>query len=136
MLTIHLPPLRERMSDLPALVAYLLRSLGSTPAVITDEVMETLFNYSWPGNIRELKNVLERALLLTPQEAALRQVHFSGLTQNRPHLPETNQRTIQEVEINHIRVVLDQMEGDIEKTAKSLNISRATLYRRLKLINT
>lgn len=117
---------------MPALVAYLLRSLGSPATVVSDDIMATLRGYSWPGNIRELKNVLERALLLTPHEAALRKVHFSGLAQNRMHLPAQNRRTVQEVEGEHIRVVLDQMGGDIDKAAKSLNISRATLYRRLK----
>lgn len=132
MLAIHLPPLRERMDDLPALAAYLLQSLGSTATVISDDIMETLRGYPWPGNIRELKNVLERALLLTPHEATLRQVHFSALTQNRIHQPAQSRRTIQEVEGEHIRTVLNQTGGDIEKAAKSLNISRATLYRRLK----
>ncbi|MHB8120904.1 MAG: sigma-54-dependent transcriptional regulator [Desulfuromonadaceae bacterium] len=132
MLAIRLPPLRERMDDLPALVAYLLQSLGSTATVISDDIMDTLRGYPWPGNIRELKNVLERALLLTPHEATLRQIHFSALTQNRTHQPIQNRRTIQDVEGEHIRTVLDQTGGDIEKAAKSLNISRATLYRRLK----
>ncbi|MDD2582425.1 MAG: sigma 54-interacting transcriptional regulator, partial [Desulfuromonadaceae bacterium] len=131
-ITIYLPPLRERMDDLPALVAFLLQSLGSNSTVISDDIMKTLRDYPWPGNIRELKNVLERALLLTPHDAKLRQVHFSSLIQNRPHLPTPNRRTVQEVEKEHIRAVLDQTGGDIEKAAKSLNISRATLYRRLK----
>ncbi len=135
LLAIHLPPLRERMDDLPALVAYLLQSLGSTATVISDDIMETLCGYPWPGNIRELKNVLERALLLTPHEATLRQVHFSALTQNRIHQPAQSRRTIQEVEGEHIRTVLEHAGGDIEKAAKSLNISRATLYRRLKMNN-
>ena len=135
MLTINLPPLRERMDDLPALVAFLLGSLGSTATVLSDEVMNILFNYNWPGNIRELKNVLERALLLTPQEAELRQIHFASLAQNRCQPPGPNQRTVQEVEGAHIKVVLEQTGGDIEKAAKTLNISRATLYRRLKQIN-
>lgn len=134
MMTIQLPPLREHMKDLPALVAFLLRSLGSTKPVLSDEIMDILLNYSWPGNIRELRNVLERALLLTPKGAELRQVHFASLTQNRRLFPEQNQRTVQEVEVSHIKTVLDQTGGDIEKAAKSLNISRATLYRRLKQI--
>jgi len=135
MLAIHLPPLRERMDDLTALVAYLLQSLGSTATVISDDIMKTLRGYSWPGNIRELKNVLERALLLTPHEATLRQVHFSALTKSRTYLSAPNRRTVQEVEGEHIRAVLDQTGGNIEKAAKSLNISRATLYRRLKQNN-
>lgn len=135
MVTIHLPPLRERMGDLPELVDFLLRSFGSSAAVITDDVMATLNCYSWPGNIRELRNVLERALLLTPPGALIRQAAFSNLSLQRPMQPATHQRTVQEVEEAHIRTVLDQTGGDIEKAAKSLNISRATLYRRLKQLN-
>ena len=135
MMIINLPPLRERMSDLPELVAFLLRSLGSSETVLTDDIMKMLRDYPWPGNIRELKNILERALLLTPHGATIRQEHFSSLAHNRQHQPASNRCTVQEVEEAHIRVVLDQTGGDIEKAAKNLNISRATLYRRLKQIN-
>jgi DNA-binding NtrC family response regulator len=135
MMTIHLLPLRERMSDLPALAAFLLQSLGSSEAVLTDDVLKMLQEYPWPGNIRELKNVLERALLLTPHGATLRHAHFSSLTNNRIHQTAQKQGTVQEVEEAHIKRVLDQMGGDIVQTAKCLNISRATLYRRLKQIN-
>ena len=132
MMAIHLPPLRERMNDLPALVDYLLRSLGSTAAVLTDDIMEILHGYHWPGNIRELKNVLERALLLTPHGSTVRQAHFSSLTNKRLYQPESKQLTVQEVEEAHIRAVLEQTGGDINKTAEKLNLSRATLYRRIK----
>jgi DNA-binding NtrC family response regulator len=132
MLTLHLPPLRERLEELPELVDFLLRSFGTTAAVISDEVMSILSNYSWPGNIRELKNILERAVLLSPPGATLRQIHFANLTQQRVPPALQNQRTVQEVEESHIRTVLDQMGGNVEKAAKCLNISRATLYRRLK----
>jgi transcriptional regulator with PAS, ATPase and Fis domain len=135
MMTINLPPLRERMDDLPALVDYLLRSLGSSAAVLTDDIMKMLHDYPWPGNIRELKNVLERALLLTPHGATIRHANFSSLTNRRLNLPIATQSTVQEVEEAHIKAVLDQTGGDIERAAKSLNISRATLYRRLKQIN-
>ncbi len=135
MLTINLPPLRERMDDLPALVAYVLHTLGSSHEVLTDDIMILLRNYPWPGNIRELKNVLERALLLTPHGATIRQSHFSNLTVTRSIVSPLVRTTVQEIEEAHIKLVLDQMDGDIEKAAKSLNISRATLYRRLKQIN-
>jgi DNA-binding NtrC family response regulator len=135
MMAIHIPPLRERMKDLPALVDYLLRSLGSSPAVISGDIMKMLQNYSWPGNIRELKNVLERALLLTPSGSPLRQSHFSSLTDNYLIQSVPDSHTVQEVEIAHIKSVLEQTGGNIEKAAKRLNISRATLYRRLKYIN-
>jgi len=132
---ITIPPLCERMDDLQALVAYLLNDLGSSEAVISKGVMSILKNYNWPGNIRELKNVLERALMLTPRGAILREAHFANLVNSRHPLNEHTPHTVQEVEERHIKAVLKQMGGDIEKTAKSLNISRATLYRRLKQIN-
>jgi len=135
MMTINLPPLRERMNDLPELVAYLLRALGSSATVLTDDIMKMLRDYPWPGNIRELKNVLERALLLTPHGTTIRQANFSSLTNRRLHLPIPSKSTVQEVEEAHIKTVLDQTGGDIERAAKYLNISRATLYRRLKQIN-
>jgi DNA-binding NtrC family response regulator len=134
MMTIHLPPLRERLSDLTSLVACLLRSLGSPTLILTEDIMELLNEYPWPGNVRELKNVLERALLLTPHGTPIRRSHFDSLTRNRTDKPAPHQLTVQEVEEAHIRTVLEQAGGDIERAAKSLNISRATLYRRLKLI--
>lgn len=135
LMTLHLPPLRERMADLPELVDFLLQSLGTTGDVVSEEVMVLLQNYTWPGNIRELKNILERAVLLSPHGATLRQVHFSSLTQNRLSTATQSARTVQEVEENHIKTVLEQMGGNIEKAAKSLKISRATLYRRLKQLS-
>jgi DNA-binding NtrC family response regulator len=134
LMVIHLPPLRERITELPEIVSNLLLQLGSPEHVISEEAMAILKSYSWPGNIRELKNVLERALLLTPRGAMLRAEHFSGLASRHTthHIP--NQRTVQEVEEAHIKDVLDQMGGDVNWAAKTLNISRATLYRKLKQI--
>jgi transcriptional regulator with PAS, ATPase and Fis domain len=98
--------------------------------------MQLLMTYNWPGNIRELKNILERALLLTPRGATLRKAHFSILGNNsRPALKSTHSlspSTVQDIEKSHILSVLERMGGDIDKASKSLNISRATLYRRLK----
>jgi transcriptional regulator with PAS, ATPase and Fis domain len=126
------------MEDLPALVRYLLNDMGAHESVVTDEVMKMLKSYSWPGNIRELKNILERALLLTPRGAILRMAHFSILENNRRTPIKSSsspaQQTVQEMEKSHILSVLDQMGGDIDKAAKSLNLSRATVYRRLKQI--
>jgi transcriptional regulator with PAS, ATPase and Fis domain len=134
LMVIHLPPLRERLADLPALVGHLLREMGASEEVMTEEVLKMLRGYSWPGNLRELRNVLERALLLTPRGAILRQSHFSTLA-NRREPDQAQQRgTVRHVELAHIRAVLEQMGGDVVKAAKALGISRATLYRRLKQI--
>lgn len=132
LMVIHLPPLRERLEDLTALSAHLLRSLGSSDAVLTDEVLEIFRGYDWPGNIRELRNVLERALLLTPRGGVLRTAHFANLAGNGHRREGKPAATVQEVQQAHIQTVLQQAGGDISKAARALNISRATLYRRLK----
>lgn len=134
LIEIRLPSLRDRLNDLPELISYLLASLGSASAVVGQDVLALLKNYSWPGNIRELKNVLERALLLS-RGAELRPEHFLGLK----NIQETDKNcnhgeTVQEVEKKHILAVLEEMGGDMDKAAKSLNLSRATLYRRLKTL--
>ena len=135
LIVIHLPPLRERIAEFPELLAHLLRDLGSSKSVLTDEVIRILQEYSWPGNIRELRNVLERALLLTPRGATLRRTHFASLKHSRVASVASGSCTVQELEERHILTVLKQMDGDVEKAAKSLNLSRATLYRRLKKLN-
>ena len=134
LIIIHIPPLRERMKDLPGLVSYLLDGFGTSGKVITDDVMGILKDYDWPGNIRELKNVLERALLLSPRGAILRQSNFANLRVGRSAVNMPAPRTVQEIEQSHILTVLEQMNGDVDKTARALNLSRATLYRRLKSI--
>jgi DNA-binding NtrC family response regulator len=134
LMVIHLPPLRDRICELQEIVSQLLHQLGSPENVISDEVMAKLMSYSWPGNIRELKNVLERAMLLTPRGAMFRLALFSSLQNDRQTSLASSPRSMQEVEATHISTVLEQMGGDIDKTARSLNISRATLYRRLKQI--
>ncbi len=134
-MTLHIPPLRERMEDLPALVNHLFRSLGSNISALSDDIMKLLCDYSWPGNIRELKNVLERALLLTPRGTTIRKALFANLTVARPPLQQKNRGTVQEVEEDHIRNVLEEHDGNIDLAAKKLHISRATLYRKLKRMN-
>jgi DNA-binding NtrC family response regulator len=131
LMTIHLPPLRERKGDLPALAAHLLAALGSSGAVLADEALEVLMAYDWPGNIRELKNVLERALLLAPRGVRLGREHFSGLANHRP-APPVAAAGRRGAELAHVRAVLEQCGGDVNRAARLLNMSRATLYRRLK----
>ncbi|MDK9718137.1 MAG: sigma 54-interacting transcriptional regulator, partial [Trichlorobacter sp.] len=135
---IHLPPLRERRDDLMAIVAYLLAQLGSTEQLLTDEVRDLLLSYDWPGNIREMRNVLERALLLTPPGGVLRQSLFTCISggQRSCHIPlPAESQTVQQVETAHIQTVLARHGGNVDKAAKALNLSRATLYRRLKQLN-
>ncbi|HUU26798.1 MAG TPA: sigma-54 dependent transcriptional regulator [archaeon] len=133
---IHLSSLRERKQDLPGLVRYLLNTLGAPEIEVPPEVMKLLKSYSWPGNIRELKNVLERALLLAHGEP-LALSHFTGLdTQSSLAYNNETVYNLEDLEKLHIKSVLNRFNGDTRKTAEILGISLATLYRKLKKIST
>jgi len=133
LLVLHLPPLRERLDYLPELATGMLRTSGASDTRLPDEVMRLLRAYDWPGNLRELNNILERALLLA-RGASLRQEHFAclALPHRRPN-PSTPS-TIHETEQSQISAVWQQTGGDAAKATKLLGISRATLYRKLKQI--
>lgn len=130
---IVLPPLRERVEDIPPLVEYLLKTLGAPHPRVAPEVLRLLKAYAWPGNIRELRNVLERALLLARGEP-LRPEHFPGLTTPRrlprPALPTGH------LEPARVLEVLTQVGGNKKEAARRLGISRATLYRHLRRMKT
>lgn len=140
LIEIHLPPLRERREDLPAVVSYLLDQLGVPEQLLTEQLQDLLLSYDWPGNIREMRNVLERALLLTlPGESLYPSVCSclgGGARMASPAGPVVAPRTVQQVEEAHILSILQQQGGNIDQAAKVLNISRATLYRRLKQLKT
>ena len=131
-LSIVIPPLRERSSDIPGLVIGILRNLGISNPAISSEVMRLLKGYSWPGNIRELRNVLERATLLARGQP-LATEHFSGLDSSQ--ILVDNKRDLKDlvdIEFDHIQRVMKRFGRDTKKAAAALNISRATLYRKLK----
>ena len=91
-----------------------------------------LLSHGWPGNIRELRNLLQRAIVLSDGET-LGAEHFPGLAGS--HRDEQNVGdglTLAQLEDLHIQHVLDQYEGDTAKVAEALGISRAALYRRLR----
>jgi DNA-binding NtrC family response regulator len=131
-LSITIPPLRKRPQDIPGLVHNLLVNLEAPGVTLSPGVMNLLQDYPWPGNIRELRNVLERALLLSHGQP-LTPEYFSGL--DSPHILVDKERetgNLEEVEDSHIRNVLRRFGGDTRRAAEALNISRATLYRKLK----
>jgi DNA-binding NtrC family response regulator len=132
-LPIIIPPLRERPEDIPGLVRHVLENMGFPAVEITPEVMELLKEYPWPGNIRELRNVLERALLLSHGQP-LTIVHFYGLdpAYNLDIPAVISPGKYSEIEESHIRTVLKCFQGNTIKASKALGMSRATLYRKLK----
>jgi DNA-binding NtrC family response regulator len=133
LMALHLPPLRERLDDLPMLAANMLRSAGAADSTLPADVAGLLRAYAWPGNIRELKNILERAVLLA-HGSRLRPEHFSALARGSsgPSAQVPAGTSIHAAQEAHIQAVLDQTAGNIDKAAKLLGISRATLYRKVK----
>ncbi len=133
-LSVTLPPLRDRLEDLEALVRDILaaqRAEGRPAAELADGELEALARYPWPGNIRELRNVLERSLLLA-DGATLRPSRFIVARGARPSPTPTDEPLpLEEVERRHILRTLDQFGGRRDRTAVALGISVATLRRRL-----
>lgn len=136
-LPLRVPALRERTEDIPILVSYLLgriaTELGRGDVELSKAALTALQGYSWPGNIRELKNVLERALLLTdgrvltpPDLTFDRSVAPAGAAPSDHHL------TLAELEHQHITRVLEEEGGNVPRAAARLGVPRSTLYQRLK----
>lgn len=132
-ITIDLPLLRERRQDVPELVEHFLRTrqIGSTPFCIKPEVLSALERYDWPGNIRELANVLERAQILAEEHViTLDDLPESiGEGQRSPAVYGKNADELHEVERRHVLAVLNREKGNKVHAAKSLGISRRALYR-------
>jgi formate hydrogenlyase transcriptional activator len=135
---IFLPPLRKRPDDIPLLVQHFVkrfaRKVGKTIDMISSDTMEALRRYPWPGNIRELENIIERAVILSPGSALRISNHdlstriVSGKNADRP-------QTLEEVERNHILTTLKEtrwlLSGPSGAAAR-LGLNRSTLYFRMK----
>ncbi len=131
---IRLPALRERKEDIPGLCEQLLKSFDYTFLPLSNNVIQLLTDYAWPGNIRELRNMLERATLLA-RGREITSVHFPGLGA----VPVVNSRSgdgspvlnLEEMEKTHIKKVLEHCAGDKYKACEVLGISLSSLYRKL-----
>ncbi len=133
LITIAIPPLRERMEDLAAFATQILRTLGRDDTILDPAIMALLRGYSWPGNFRELHNVLERAHLLA-RGGDLLPAYFFGLNSGAPVAlpPSAAPRVLKPLDMHQIQEALEAADGNIEKAATLLQVSRATLYRRIK----
>jgi len=130
------PSLRERIEDIPTLAQYLLdkvsADLGRGELRLDQGCIQALQAYSWPGNIRELRNVIERAVLLSDQKhITLNDLHFDGHAQLSAPFFDSN-LTLLELEKQHIERVLHEEHGRVEKAAKRLGIPRSSLYQKIK----
>jgi two-component system, NtrC family, response regulator AtoC len=143
---IRLPPLRERLDDIPLLVTHLIRKHtppGDASPLVEDDVLASLLAYPWPGNVRELENVIQRAITLNrlgrittndlPQVVVNREADQVNASDSNWH---SNQRasksaiqTIDELEREHVMRALDLTGGNRKRAAELLGINRRTLYR-------
>jgi DNA-binding NtrC family response regulator len=136
-ITIHLPPLRQRKEDIPLLANHFLlkhaRRLGKLSMRISREAMHTLVNYEWPGNVRELENMMERTVALCESDTIGHADLPEKLTQVKILIRDLDdyEMTLEALEEQHIKKVLQRVGGDKVKAAQILGINLSTLYRKL-----
>jgi DNA-binding NtrC family response regulator len=140
--TLHIPPLRERVEDIPLLVHELTNRLAAEMGKraaprVSDRALRKLSEYHWPGNVRELRNVLERAMLVSgDEELRIEDLNLDGALPASgndlypAHASEV--RPLEEVTTKYIRATLEAVNGNSRKAARLLAISPTTLYARLK----
>lgn len=131
---IHLPPLRDRRSDIPLLAMHFLRQHAQryrkSLKGFEDEAMQMLLNHPWPGNIRELDHTVERAVLLAGTYRVC--AEDLGLGSERGGPARLDEMSLEEVESFLIRQALKRYDGNISQAAEALGLSRGALYRRLQ----
>jgi two-component system response regulator AtoC len=131
---IELPPLRERQDDIPVLAEYFLKRFNEENqkrvAGFSPDANDYLLRYQWPGNIRELENAIERAVILAKGDY----IEVADLSQQSLYLPHKALvgKTMRDVERNHILNVLIEVSGNCSEAARLLGISRMTLYNKIK----
>jgi DNA-binding NtrC family response regulator len=145
-MTVHVPPLRERAADIPLLSHFFLdqvgRQMGKALSGFTEEAMETLCEYSWPGNVRELRNAIEHACIVCPS-GMIDEVHLPKFTGGSPDgsdridrtsvVLEGQDRSIRALESQLVAKVLDDTQWNISRAAAILGINRTTLYNKIRV---
>jgi len=133
-ITIHTPPLRERGDDILLLIRYFTEKysteLGKEIPVYKEQALKMMRNYHWPGNIRELQNVVQRLIVLNDGSPIVAPDLPSLMRYNVDKSGGLN-RTLEEVEYDYINNVMASVDNNKSKAAKILGVSRKTLYRKL-----
>ena len=131
---IDLPPLRARREDIPALVNHFVRRhsrmLGLEPLVVSDEAMRRLMEYNWPGNVREMSNIIERAAIRC-EDNTITFDHLPRELCGEAAAPTDLRSAMQLHERTHIASVLESVDGSRDKAAALLGVDPATLYRKM-----
>jgi two-component system response regulator HydG len=132
-ITIPIPPLRERKEDIPLLIQHFLEKYSheTTKRVdhITPDAVKRLVAYEWPGNVRELENAIERAVVLSKSRTL--DIQDFSFVQTSPLIP-SKPMSLREMEKYYIQRILDGCDWNITQAAKILNINRVTLHKKIK----
>ena len=139
----HVPPLRERKEDIPALAAHFLseftRAYGRKPKELTPAALELLREHHWPGNVRELRNLIERIVILHPQSKVDAR-HVPLQPARKPGADRTPDRygSLQDVreaaERDYILKKLEEAGGNVSRAAELLGLERSNLYRKMRAL--
>lgn len=133
--SIKVPPLRERKEDIPILVKRLLQQINEELHTkvykVSDEAMDRILKHDWPGNVRELQNILTRAIVLSKSDLLDVAAIPEASHRSPAHASYEWKRTLAEVEQKHIEQVLKAVGGNRTEAAKILGISKPTLYSRI-----
>src|ERR1700753_442639 len=136
----YVPPLRERLEDIPLLVKHFLKEFSSRYSrrtrEIGDEAVEVLRKYSWPGNVRELRNVIERIVIMNPSAAKVERKHlpmlvFRGNSRKGEEFTPRNHAR-EAYERDYILKKIDECHGNVSRAAEALGLERSHLYRKMK----
>ena len=132
-ISVHIPPLRERKEDIPLLVEHFIErfniEMGKNVDGLAETAMRTLMDYHWPGNARELRNVIERSMVVTKG----RMILDTDLSLPRaPGVQDSRGKSLSEMEKEHIRQVLHDNKWNIIRSAQVLGIDRVTLYNKIR----
>ncbi len=137
-ISIRIPPLRERLEDIPLLAHHFLEQLslqlGKKVEHISEAALRLLMDHTWPGNVRELENVIERALV-TCRNSLLAEDDFQFLAhelEEKKVLQESPVLTLRDLEKQAIEVALRRTQGNMKEAAAVLGIDRSTLYEKIK----
>lgn len=132
---VQLPPLRDRLGDITLLIETFLdssrRATGKNISEISKDAMRKLLEYSWPGNVREMKNAIQYSILKAKDHT----IHISDLPEEISGLSYTTQTLSVEVEKEQLLSAIEAAKGNRTLAARLLGLSRATFYRRLKELN-
>jgi DNA-binding NtrC family response regulator/tetratricopeptide (TPR) repeat protein len=145
---IHVPPLRDRREEIPHLSTFFVRQaaerLGKPDVHLSSATLDVFSEYWWPGNVRQLKNEIQRAVALSPPGGTVEPEHLSpelgtpriaaapALPRRPPTAPASLASAVEEVERELIRAALDRSRGNISETARALGLTRRGLYLKLR----